>query len=42
MRRREVFEIIEEFNQAKNKKARVEVLQKYQDVWALKDLWYLY
>jgi hypothetical protein len=38
MRRREVFEIIEEFNQAKNKKARVEVLQKYQDVWALKDL----
>lgn len=38
MRRREVFEIIEEFKQAKSKKARIETLQKYSDVWALKDL----
>lgn len=38
MRRREVFEIIEEFNKAAGKKTRIAVLHKYQDVWALKDL----
>lgn len=38
MRRREVFEIIEEFNKATGKKTRIAVLHKHQDVWALKDL----
>jgi len=36
--RLEVFEIIEKFKQAKSKKSRIEVLQTYKDVWALKDL----
>lgn len=38
MRRIEVYEIIEKFNQAKSKKARVAVLQEYSDVWAFKDV----
>lgn len=38
MRRIEVYEIIEKFNQAKSKKARIETLHAYKDVWAFKDL----
>lgn len=34
----EVFEILEEFGKAKTKKDRIAVLQKYKDVWALKDI----
>ena len=38
MRRIEVYEIFEKFNQAKSKKARVAVLQEYSNVWAFKDV----
>ena len=38
MRRIEVYEIIEKFNQAKSKKARVAVIQEYSTVWAFKDV----
>jgi len=38
MRRIEVYEIIEKFNQAKSKKDRIAVLQEYRDVWAFKDV----
>ena len=34
----EVFEILEEFSKSKNKKSRLEVLSKYSDVQALKDV----
>lgn len=34
----EVFEILEEFSKSKNKKSRLEVLSKYSDVQALKDI----
>lgn len=38
MRQIEVYEIIEKFTKAKNKKARVAVLQEYSEVWAFKDV----
>jgi hypothetical protein len=38
MRRIEVYEIVDKFNEAKSKKARIETLKEYENVWALKDL----
>lgn len=38
MRRLEVYEILELFSKAKNKKERVEVLQKYSQLGALRDV----
>jgi hypothetical protein len=38
MRRIEVYEIIEKFEKAKSKKARIEVLHEYKDAWALRDV----
>ena len=38
MRRIEVYEIIELFEKQKSKKARIELLQKYKDSWALLDV----